>query len=137
MDSQLIEIELLKQAQVGDMDAFADLQMRLDSAIRRFVWRLIGTSPEEDDIVQDSMIALYLNLDRIQPADKLRAYLFRIVRNRCYDLLRKRRRYEQLSLDGIAHIPAHRDGKDGEAADEDQRQQDRLGIVIREALHRH
>jgi len=99
MDSQQIEVELLIQAQAGDMDAFADLQTRLDAAIRRFVWRLIGTSPEEDDIVQDSMIALYLNLDRIQPAEKLRAYLFRIVRNRCYDLLRKRRRYEHLSLD--------------------------------------
>ena len=99
MDSQQIEVELLQQAQAGDMDAFADLQTRLDAAIRRFVWRLIGTSPEEDDIVQDSMIALYLNLERIQPAEKLRAYLFRIVRNRCYDLLRKRRRYEHLSLD--------------------------------------
>ena len=99
MDSQQSEVELLIQAQAGDMDAFADLQTRLDAAIRRFVWRLIGTSPEEDDIVQDSMIALYLNLDRIQPADKLRAYLFRIVRNRCYDLLRKRRRYQHLSLD--------------------------------------
>jgi len=99
MDSQQIEVELLIQAQGGDMDAFADLQTRLDAAIRRFVWRLIGTSPEEDDIVQDSMIALYLNLDRIQPAEKLRAYLFRIVRNRCYDLLRKRKRFEHLSLD--------------------------------------
>ena len=51
MDNQQIEVELLKQAQAGDMDAFADLQTRLDVAIRRFVWRLIGTSPEEDDIV--------------------------------------------------------------------------------------
>lgn len=99
MDVQRTEAELLIQAQTGDMDAFADLQARLDGSMRRFVWRLIGTHPEEDDVVQDSMIALYLNLDRIQPAEKLRPYLFRIVRNRCYDLLRKRRRYEQLSLD--------------------------------------
>lgn len=99
MDAHPTEVELLRQAQAGDMDAFADLQTRLDGAIRRLVWRLIGTHPEEDDIVQDSMIALYLNLDRIQPAEKLRPYLFRIVRNRCYDLLRKRRRFEYLSLD--------------------------------------
>lgn len=99
MDAHPSEAELLLQAQTGDMEAFAELQTRLDGAIRRFVWRLIGTHPEEDDIVQDSMIALYLNLERIQPVEKLRPYVFRIVRNRCYDLLRKRRRYEHLSLD--------------------------------------
>jgi len=93
------EVELVQRAQAGDHEAFAELQTRLDSPIRRFVWRLIGTHPEEDDIVQDSLIALYLNLDRIEPPENLRPYLFRIIRNRCYDLLRKRRRYEHISLD--------------------------------------
>ncbi len=93
------ESDLLRRAQQGDMEAFADLQDALDAPIRRFVWRLIGTSLEEDDIVQDSLIALYLNLDRIQPVENLRPYLFRIVRNRCYDLLRRRKRFEHLSLD--------------------------------------
>jgi RNA polymerase sigma-70 factor, ECF subfamily len=93
------EIELLQLAQLGDHDAFAELQTRLDSPIRRFVWRLIGTHPEEDDIVQDSLIALYLNLDRIDPPENLRPYLFRIIRNRCYDLLRKRKRFNHVSLD--------------------------------------
>jgi RNA polymerase sigma-70 factor (ECF subfamily) len=93
------ETELVQRAQTGDHDAFAELQSRLDSPIRRFVWRLIGTHPEEDDIVQDSLIALYLNLDRIDPPENLRPYLFRIIRNRCYDLLRKRRRFEHVSLD--------------------------------------
>lgn len=93
------ETELLGRAQSGDMDAFAELQTRLEAPIRRFVWRLIGSSPEEDDILQDSLIALYLNLGRIDPPENLRPYLFRIVRNRCYDLLRKRRRFEQVSLD--------------------------------------
>jgi len=95
----LTEPELLKLAQCGDHDAFAELQSRLDSPIRRFIWRLVGTQDAEDDIVQDSLIALYLNLDRIQPVENLRPYLFRIVRNRCYDMLRKNGRFEQMSLD--------------------------------------
>lgn len=95
----LTEPELLKLAQCGDHDAFAELQARLDSPMRRFIWRLIGTQDAEDDIVQDSFIALYLNLERIQPVENLRPYLFRIVRNRCYDVLRKKGRFEQMSLD--------------------------------------
>ncbi|MBZ0291427.1 MAG: RNA polymerase sigma factor [Anaerolineae bacterium] len=95
----LSEPELLKLAQCGDQDAFAALQTRLESPMRRFIWRLIGTQDAEDDIVQDSFIALYLNLDRIQPVENLRPYLFRIVRNRCYDLLRRKGRFEYMSLD--------------------------------------
>ena len=93
------EPELLRMAQCGDQDAFAELQARLESPIRRFIWRLVGTQDAEDDIVQDSFIALYLNLNRIEPVENLRPYLFRIVRNRCYDLLRKKGRFEHISLD--------------------------------------
>lgn len=100
MYDDLSEPDLLRQAQTGDMEAFAELQTRLDAPLRRFAWRLIGTHDALDDIVQDSLIALYLNLDRISPAEHLRAYVFRIVRNRCYDLLRRQGRYEITSLDG-------------------------------------
>lgn len=93
------EGELLLRAQAGDMEAFGDLQTRLTPSIRRFVWRLVGDHDEQEDVIQDSLIALYLNLDRVSPPEKLRPYVFRIVRNRCYDLLRKRRRREQVSLD--------------------------------------
>lgn len=108
------EIELLRQAQAGDMDAFGELQNLLESSIRRFVWRLIGTHDAEDDIVQDSLIALYLNLERVCPPENLRPYLFRIVRNRCYDLLRKRKRWEHLSLDEEpveAYVSLHTEGE--------------------------
>jgi RNA polymerase sigma-70 factor (ECF subfamily) len=93
------EHELLQQAQAGDCEAFDQLQQTLEPPVRRFVWRLIGVSDAEDDIVQDSFIALYKNLGQIDPPDKLRPYLFRVVRNRCYDELRRLGRFRQLSLD--------------------------------------
>jgi RNA polymerase sigma-70 factor (ECF subfamily) len=93
------EVELLCRAQVGDMTAFQELLERLESAVRRFIWRLIGSHEATDDIVQDVFIALYKNLKRIRPADKLRPYLFRMVRNRCWDELRRQGRFEVNSLD--------------------------------------
>jgi RNA polymerase sigma-70 factor (ECF subfamily) len=93
------ESELLCLAQQGDNDAFAQLQRRLEPSVRRFVWRLIGTHDAIDDIVQDAFISLYKNLKRIEPVDKLRPYLFRIVRNRSYDELRRQGRFEHVSLD--------------------------------------
>jgi RNA polymerase sigma-70 factor, ECF subfamily len=93
------EIALLRRAQAGDSEAFTTLQGMVEGPMRRFVWRLVGTHPDEDDIVQDSMIAFYLNLGRIDPPEQWRAYAFRIVRNRCYDLLRRQRRFDPVSLD--------------------------------------
>lgn len=93
------EQTLLLVVQGGDSEAFQPLQDALEPSVRRFVRRLIGSSDAEDDIVQDVFIALFRNIERIEPVEKLRPYLFRIVRNRCYDELRRQRRFEAVSLD--------------------------------------
>ena len=93
------EQELLRQARDGDQAAFERLQEELGWTIRRYVWRLIGQSEAEDEVVQDAFLALYMNLERIDPVENLRPFLFRIVRNRCYDELRKRGRFDVVSLD--------------------------------------
>jgi RNA polymerase sigma-70 factor (ECF subfamily) len=90
---------LLHRAQAGEEDAFGQLQAELEPSARRFIRRLIGINDAEDDIVQDVFIALYRNLKRIEPAEKLRPYVFRMVRNRCYDELRRLGRFEAVSLD--------------------------------------
>lgn len=94
-----LEHELLRDAQQGDMQAYEELQMLLERDIRRFVRRLVGDDFTTDDVVQDVFIAFYNNLQRIQPVENLRPYLFRIARNRCYDDLRRVGREDTLSLD--------------------------------------
>ncbi|MGB1289067.1 MAG: RNA polymerase sigma factor, partial [Aggregatilineales bacterium] len=44
-------------------------------------------------------LALYLNLERIDPPEKLLPFLYRVSRNCCYDILRKRERRQIDSLD--------------------------------------
>lgn len=95
LDAQLIEVA--KAAQKGDVDAFETLQLHFEGQIKRFVRRLIGISDLVDDIVQDVFISLYFNLHRINPIEQIRAYLFRIARNRCFDELR--RSHPTVSLD--------------------------------------
>ncbi len=66
--------------------------------MRRFIVRLVGEAGA-DDIAQVTFIAFYRNLKRIDPPETLRAYVFKIARNRCIDLLRADRRYEVDALD--------------------------------------
>ncbi len=46
-----------------------------------------------EDVLQDAFLALYMNMERIDPVENLRPFLYRVVRNLCYDELRKRGRY--------------------------------------------
>jgi RNA polymerase sigma-70 factor (ECF subfamily) len=90
--------EWIEQAQAGDYIAFDNIYTELAPSVRRFISRLIGES-SADDVLQDVFIALYKNLDAIDPPEKLKPYLFRVARHRCYDWLRRNGRYDELSLD--------------------------------------
>ena len=91
------EHELLQLARSGNMDALAALQALLTPPARAFTRRLIGEIDE--DIVQEAFFALYMNLEKLDPPEKLRPFLFRVIRNRCYDRLRAQGRYDVVSLD--------------------------------------
>ena len=93
------EDDLLRRAQAGDEDAFGVILYKMEAPLRRFVRRLIGKSDAEDDIVQDVFIALYRKLDDVDADQGLKPYLYRMVRNRAYDELRKQGRYHIYSLD--------------------------------------
>jgi RNA polymerase sigma-70 factor (ECF subfamily) len=96
---EMSEDDLLRQAQLGDEDAFAVILYKMEQPLRRFVRRLIGVSDAEDDIVQDVFIKLYHKLDSIDASQGLKPYLYRMLRNRAYDELRKQGRYHVYSLD--------------------------------------
>src|SRR5260221_6829008 len=98
-----LEHQLFHQARAGSYDAFEQLQAQLEGSVRRFVRRLIGVHDAEDDIVQDVFIALYYHMDRVDPVENLRPYVFRIARNQCYDELRGQGRYDTVSIDDGQH----------------------------------
>lgn len=100
-DELAIQLDLLHAAQAGDQDAYGELQLLLEPGVRRYIQRIIGGSSwmDQDDLVQDVFIRFYMNLARIDPPEKFRAYLYRIARNRCYDQFRAGARGEDLSLD--------------------------------------
>ena len=96
-------VDLLFQAQQGNDNAFSELQSLFESRIRRFVARMMRSHEDVDDIVQKTFIALYKNLERIDPPEKLQPFLFRVARNLCYDYLRKHYRRDELAIQDCEH----------------------------------
>jgi RNA polymerase sigma-70 factor (ECF subfamily) len=65
---------------------------------------------EAADLVQDSLVRAYGSLDQCRDPERLRAWLFQIVRNRCLDYLKDVRR-RNVRLDGDAILDS-REGPD-------------------------
>ncbi len=99
MSDEIYEQVLLSAAQLGDIDAYEELQILLEPDIRRFIQRKIYDPYTVDDVLQEVFLAFYQNMHRIDPIENLRPYIFRIARNKCYDDLRKLERNENVSLD--------------------------------------
>lgn len=130
-----LEQTLLVEAQQGDSNAYEDLQLMLQPAIHRFVQRMLNDPMLTEDIVQEVFIKFYQHLGNIDPPEKLRPYLYRIARNRCYDELRRMGRHESVSLDDepvevyVSFTQAHTEPKP-----DDVTHWLLLGIEVREAI---
>lgn len=61
---------------------------------------LTRNSASADDLVQDTVVKAWKNLDKFQPGTNLRAWLFTILRNTFYSDKRKSRR-EVEDVDGV------------------------------------
>lgn len=76
MDVSPEQTELLRAAQAGDPQAFESLYLALEPDVSRFVRRLLRDDPICDDVVQETLLALYIHLGEIDPPAKLRPYVF-------------------------------------------------------------
>ncbi|MFT3729859.1 MAG: sigma-70 family RNA polymerase sigma factor [Hyphomicrobium sp.] len=72
-----------------------DLQALLISAVpnlRAFANSLCGDPTRADDLVQDTLVKAWSNLESFERGSNLKAWLFTILRNTYFSELRKRRR---------------------------------------------
>src|SRR5919112_2033407 len=61
-------------------------------SLRAFAISLIGDANRADDLVQDTIMRAWANLDRFERGTNLNAWLFTILRNLFHSEYRKRRR---------------------------------------------
>jgi len=94
-----IEIQLLiERARAGDTRAFEDLARREERALYRHALRIVGTTSDAEDVVQDALFSAWRSIASFQGLS-FRAWLFRIATNRALDHLRSRKRRPELPLD--------------------------------------
>lgn len=84
------------------------------SPLRAFAISLSGNTAAADDLVQDTIVKAWSNIDKFQPGTNMQAWLFTILRNTFYSDRRKHRREvpdpDGLHAASLFELPAH-DGK--------------------------
>ena len=86
---------LVVRSQTGDEAAFAELVERYSPRLSYFLRKLLARVGGEDDALQDVWLDAFRHLPRLKDPQALRAWLYRIARDRAFRRLRKARRVEQ------------------------------------------
>lgn len=93
-----MDVAVIERARQGDEDAFAEIYEYYSAPIHRFIYRMLGSAEQADDMTQETFIRAYQSLDRLGQDPNLSAWLYRIASNACMDTLRRRKRFTWLPM---------------------------------------
>ena len=94
------EASLIADAQKGKVDAFNELVLTYQQQVYNLAYRIMGDPASAADAAQDAFISAYQSLSRFR-GGSFKSYLLRIVTNRCYDELRRRKRRPSTSFEDV------------------------------------
>ncbi|WP_405563377.1 RNA polymerase sigma factor [Streptomyces phaeochromogenes] len=98
---------LAVRAAEGDEDAFAVLVQRHAAALIRLATSLLGTGAEAEDAVQDAFLSAWRRLPEFQGRSSFGTWMYRIVTNRCLNVLRARKPVAPLEAAGDVPAAEH------------------------------
>jgi len=87
----LIDPELIEECRKGDLQSFRKLIGISSPFAFSVAFRLLGDEDLAKDVVQETMITIWKKLKNIRSAESYKTWLYRIVVNKCYDFLRKKK----------------------------------------------
>lgn len=102
------EAALIQAACAGDMSAFRALYDLHLAFVTHAVARLLGHSPELEDVVQEAFIQIYKSLGQFRGDCAFSTWIYRLARNVSIDHLR-RRRITTVELDAWRPLSADSD----------------------------
>ena len=109
-----MDTRLAKLARKGDQRAFAEIVELYKDKLYHLGYRMTGNRQEAEDVVQETFLRVFNNLDRYDENQKFSTWIYRIATNLCIDRLRKRKNVYSLDaesgdhegLDGYSMLPS-------------------------------
>ncbi len=90
------ELEFPPSAETKHLAAFEKLVRRNQTVVYRVALRMLGNEAEAEDATQDTFVQAWRALPHFRGESSFETWLYRIVTNRCLNLLRSHRSTEPL-----------------------------------------
>ena len=91
--------EIVGRARNGSSEDFQKLYNLFSKAVYNFIWRLIGSSEDAEDLTQDTFLKVHSELKNLREPSQFKFWLYRIARNEVYQKLRRSQRATEVSID--------------------------------------
>ncbi len=91
--------EIVEGAQKGSLEDFHRLYEAFGKPIYNFIWRLIGSPHDAEDLTQDTFLKVHNELRNLRDPAQFKFWLYRIARNEVYQRLRRNQKSSVVSID--------------------------------------
>ena len=95
---------LMELVKTGDREAFDKLVTKHRVSAISFAYSFVYDLYTAEDVVQDVFVSIYLKRESYRPVFKFSTFLFKAVRNKCIDYLRKAKIRTTVDMDIIAEL---------------------------------
>lgn len=94
----------MQNSSVRPTDVLEEILESYGNMLFRYALMMLGTTQDAEDVVQDVLLKYWQKAAVFNDKDHEKAWLLTVTANRCRDLLRKRMRRGETSLENVAEI---------------------------------
>ncbi|MBU1167071.1 RNA polymerase sigma factor [Patescibacteria group bacterium] len=105
---KLTDEELAAQVQQGSKEALGELVRRYQSKLYGYARKLLDNHDDALDVIQDSFLKAYQNIQSFSVERKFSSWMYRIVHNEAINFINKRKKSVALEPDGLEWLLSQR-----------------------------
>lgn len=100
MEAQLTDEQILELIQLNKDGGFRSLMYQFQEPIYWHIRRMVTSHEDANDVVQNTFIKVYKNIEKFKKDSKLYTWIYRIATNESLTFLKKRKNKRTEAIDG-------------------------------------
>lgn len=98
------EQSIVRAVKQGDTERFHEIEGKYHDKLLFYLWHLLGSKDEAEDILQDVFIKAFNNLERFDNRRSFSSWVYRIAHNEAINYLKRRNKQRSISWEDIVTI---------------------------------